>query len=441
MPEELKDRLEFSYESIGASSYLIIKTGPSEEILDYQVSMTGCNSIARLLKYDLKGINGSAYCYYNITSKLALSFFLKRRQLTRNEFVKLLSDIASTIVDSAGYLLSDSSCLLDSDYIFINPEDLEIAMVYIPVNMAGDTCKAFKDLMLKLILQLADIEEKVSDNFLQRILAFVRNDMFNFSDFLKMLDSMLYGDEASEAEGCGKFETPVAAKLEQNSINEEKKTGSMSKKPVAIVLLSQIAIAAVVLFVMKYVKLPGGNSFVNCLALILIVIAMDMIIIKNVLKGVKLNINAGAREEPAENGRTDIFANNGDMKIPEEKPEPKIKPAISNNTVLLGSIKTEFPILKSRSNPGLEDIVISKQDFIVGRLKEQADFISKNGAVGKIHAQIIKRNDLWHLKDLNSVNGTFVNNSRIASNVEYILEDGDIVAFANCEYVFEEGFT
>ena len=437
MPENLKNKLEFSYESIGASSYLIIKTGLREEILDYQVSMTGCNSIERLVQYDLKSINGYAYCYYNITSKLTLSFFLKRRQLLRNEFVKLLADMARTIVDSAGYLLSNSGFLLDSDYIFINPENLEIALVYVPVNIDGDTCKAFKDFILKLILQLADIDENGSDNFLQRILAFVKNDLFNFSDFLKLLDGMLFSDEEVEAERRDRDEAPVAVTLEPKNAEVDKKTGYKGLKPVIIVLLSQLAIAAAVLLGVKYIRLPGGTSFVNCLALILIVLAVDIIILKNVSRGVKFNINAGTGNDPRDSRLTDVSASTGDLKIQEEKSELKVKPAVSSNTVLLGSIKKEFPVFKSRSNPGLEDIVVDKPDFIIGRLKEQVDFVSKSAAVGKIHAQIIKQNDAWLLKDLNSVNGTFVNDGRIASNVEYQLKDGDIIAFANCEYVFE----
>ena len=441
MPENLKDRLEFSYESIGTSSYLIIKTGLREEILDYQVSMTGCNRIERLVQYDLKSINGYAFCYYNITSKLSLSFLLKRRRLSRNEFVKLLADMARTIVDSVGYLLSDSSFLLDSDYIFINPENLEIAMVYIPVNADEDTCTAFKGFILKLILQLADIEEKGSDNFLQRILAFVKNDLFNFSDFLKMLDSMLYSDEAHEAESGDRDEALVAVTLEQDNAEADENVGLKGAKPVAIALLSQLAIAAAVLFIVKYVKLPGGNSFVNYLALILIIIAVDIIILKNVLKGVKFRMKTGTSNDQAENRLADVFAGTGDLKIPEEIPEQKSKPTVSNNTVLLGSFKTGNPILKSRSNPGIEDIVVSKPDFLIGRLGDQVDFVSKSAAVGKIHAQIIKRNEAWFLVDLNSVNGTYVNDSRIAGNAEYQLKDGDTIAFANCEYVFEDSCT
>lgn len=442
MSENLKDRLEFSYESIGASSYLIIKTGPGEEIVDYQVSMTGCNRMERLVQFDLKNINGYAYCYYNITSKLALSFFLKRRRLLRNEFVKMLADMARTIVDSSGYLLSGSGFLLDSDYIYINPENLEIAMAYVPINVDGDAGKAFKEFILELILQLADIEEDGSDNFLQRILTFVRNDLFNFSDFLKMLDSMLFSGDAPEAEIRDRFEAPVAVAVEWKNTDTDKKIEFTGVKPVVIAFLSQLAIAAAVLIVVKYIKLPGGNLFVNYLALILIVAAIDIIILKNVLKGVKFNINAGAPGNDAEESRfADIFESSGDIKKPEENTVIKVKPAASSKTVLLGSINQEFPIFKSRGTPGFGDITVDKPDFIIGRLKEQVDFVSTNAAVGKIHAQLTKRNDVWFLKDLNSVNGTFVNDGRIASNMEHQLKNGDIVAFANCEYVFEDRCT
>ncbi|NJD04575.1 MAG: FHA domain-containing protein [Ruminiclostridium sp.] len=441
MPENLMDRLEFSYESIGASSYLIIKTGLREEILDYQVSMTGCNNIERLVQYSLKGINGYAFCYYNITSKLALSFFLKRRRLLRNEFVKLVADIMRTIADSAGYLLSDSGFLLDPDYVFINPENLEIAMVYVPVNVDGDTCKEFRDFLRKLILQLADIDENGSDNFLQRILAFVKNDLFNLSDFLKLLDGMLYNDEAVEAESCAREDEPLAVKVERINAGSGKKIGNKRANIAAMVLLSQLLIAAMVLLVVKYIRLPGGNSAVNYLALILIVIAIDIIILKNTLQGVKFNINTGIRNDTDDKMPSDAFAGAGDLKIQEAENHLNGKPAASCNTVLLGSIKTGFPVLKSRNSTEMEDIIINKPDFIIGRLKEQADFVSESAAVGKIHAQIINRNGTWFVKDLNSVNGTFVNDGRITSNTEHQLKDGDIVAFANCNYIFEDRCT
>lgn len=436
MPENLQDRLEFSYDNIGASSYLIIKTGQREDILEYQVSMTSCNRIEKLVQFDLKCVNGYAYCYYNITSKLALSFFLKRRQLSRNEFVKLLADMVRTIVDSTGYLLSDYSFLLDSDYIFINPENLEISMIYVPVGIEGDTCKAFKDFIINLILQLADIEENGSDNFMQRILAFVKNDLFNFFDFLKLLDSMLFSKETDEAVSMRLDGGQLASKLEQGFPESNKKSVDKGVMPVLIALLSQLVIAVLVLLVIKYIKLPSGNSIVNNLALILIVLAVDIIILKNVFKGVKLFNKSEGINEAGCNRLTDAFADTDDGKVQEEKLEIRINPAISSNTVLLGSIKNGFPIFKSRSNPGIEDIVIDKPDFIIGRLKEQVDFASKSTAVGKIHAQILSRNDVWFLKDLNSVNGTFLNDCRISSNVEYQMKDGDNIAFANNEYMF-----
>ncbi len=436
MPGNLKDRLEFSYESIGTASYLVIKAGPWEELLNYQVSMTGCNTIDRLAQYNVKNSNGDAYCYYNITSKLSLSFFLKRRKLLRNEFIALLADMARTIVDSAGYLLSDACFLLDPDYIFINPENMEIAMVYVPVNAEGDTCKAFKDFILKLVLQLADIDEKAGDNFLQRILACVKNDTFSFSDFLKLLDSLLYGNEADETGSGDCAEEPVAAALEHKNTEVVKKPENRFVRPFGVALLSQLLIAAVVLAVMKYIKLPGGNSFANCLALILIVAAVDIIILKNVLKGVRFNMHDRAEKESGDVKMEGVYPSPGELKMPEGKTGVRSELSITSNTVLLGGIQTGFPILRNKNSPGLEDIIIDKPDYIIGRLKDQVDFVSKSTAVGKIHAQLIRRDDSWFLKDLNSVNGTFVNDGRISGNVEHPLKDGDHIAFANSEYVF-----
>lgn len=439
-----KERLEFSYENIGASSYLIIKAGLKEEILDYQVYMTACNNIEKLVKYDVKWVNGYAYCYYNITSRLELSFLLKRRKLTRDEFVKLLADIMRSITDSAGYLLSGSGFLLNPEYIFANPQNLEIAMIYVPIAGEGDVCRDFKNFTINLILQLVDIEETGSDNFLQRILAYVKNDSFNFSDFLKLLDSMLYNKEADGTGSCGTSEEQPAAKPEDEvQLIKDKNRDFSRLGPVLTVLLSQLVLAVIVILTVRFVKLPGKNPAINYLALLLIILSVDVMIFKKLFKEIKftkseLTNKAEKSILPAEffdSFDAAEFTAINDAEKNGGEPGIKAKPAAGNNTVLLGSIQTGFPVLKSRISPGIEDIIIDKPDFIIGRLKGQVDFESKSQAVGKIHAQLINRNKAWFLKDLNSVNGTFLNDLRISSNVEYQLKNGDNIAFANSEYV------
>jgi len=94
-------------------------------------------------------------------------------------------------------------------------------------------------------------------------------------------------------------------------------------------------------------------------------------------------------------------------------------------------------VLKSTGNhSGDEDIYIDKDDYIIGRLSGYVDHVLMNNAVGKLHAQMICRNGACYVRDLNSVNGTFVNNKRIDSNKDVELKNNDKLQLANSEFVF-----
>ena len=98
------------------------------------------------------------------------------------------------------------------------------------------------------------------------------------------------------------------------------------------------------------------------------------------------------------------------------------------------------PVFKSRGKQRKEDdIYIDKDDFIIGRLEGYADHILKNNAVGKLHVQVFQRDGACFIKDLNSLNGTFINDVRVDSNKEIELEEKDIIRIANCEYEFLRG--
>lgn len=430
MPDKIREGFEFSYESMAASSFLAVKAGPRENILDYQVAMAAANNIERLACFNMKCLNGEAYCYYNITSKLSLSFFLKRRKLSREEFIKLLADITRTVISSEGYLLSEASFLIDAEYIFINPENLEISLVYIPVETGEDPCRIFRDFVIRLILKQADIEEKESDNFLQRILSNVKTEVFNFPDFLRLLDDLLYGGGAvstATEETAASWE-PSSTESQTEPVIDNKKP---NVRPVAIALLSQTAMAAAVLLSVRYIRDAGGNSAANYAAVAIIAAAVDIIILKYVMKGLKTVKSGGGPSFVNETGKAQQPDDAG------QNPEPVVEfmPSTNNNTVLLGNEKTGIPVLKSKNSASHNDIAIDKPDFLIGRLKEQVDHMCESTAIGKVHAQVIRRNGGCYLKDLNSVNGTFVNEGRLASNVEYELKDGDHVSFANTDFI------
>ena len=82
-------------------------------------------------------------------------------------------------------------------------------------------------------------------------------------------------------------------------------------------------------------------------------------------------------------------------------------------------------------------IEIDKDEFIIGRFKDAVDYNIVNKSVGKIHAKFIKIRDEFYLIDLDSKNGTYINNNKLKANIPYKLENGSVILFSNVKYIFE----
>lgn len=64
-------------------------------------------------------------------------------------------------------------------------------------------------------------------------------------------------------------------------------------------------------------------------------------------------------------------------------------------------------------------------DTIIGRENFGKEILSAYMTVSRHHAEIMYTNDKWHIKDLNTTNGTFLNNIRLLPNSLNIITNGD----------------
>lgn len=77
-----------------------------------------------------------------------------------------------------------------------------------------------------------------------------------------------------------------------------------------------------------------------------------------------------------------------------------------------------------QGKPEGKEIAVRGEQFIVGR-DPRCQLRPASEAVSKLHCAILQRDGRVYLRDLRSTNGTFVNNDRIAGEVE--LRDGDLI--------------
>lgn len=474
-----REKFSFDYESSASSSYLVLRMDTGRELFDYQIEMIANNPNAAILPLEIRHINDKINLYYNITSKITLTHFLSRKKLDRNEFAGLMRGIIKAVSESSRYFLNENSFVIDENYIFVNPATTEISLVYIPLKTEEEINNSFKAFVSNLMMNVVNFDEDSGGSIIQKTSSCLRQEHFNLAGLDKLLlelSNLPTAPMPVPSAGAGtEIEKKAPQKPAESMPPEEKMiTKKACKKDnVLVAVLAQVFVCIIIGLVVQILPDLDKDDRISAIGGVVIVLgAVDFLLVRKLL-GKKDRIEISAAEKSGKH-------NKAAAKIPESKESKKMNlskreiynktldnyqdrrekayadipvniPAASSSdatevfvgqssldTVMLGDgtgVK-RIAYLKSTRGDLVEKIILSKPSFIIGRLKEQVDYVSQNGAVGKIHAELISRDRRYFVKDLNSKNGTKINGARINSNIDHEIKCNDRVAFANSEYLF-----
>ncbi len=114
----------------------------------------------------------------------------------------------------------------------------------------------------------------------------------------------------------------------------------------------------------------------------------------------------------------------------------------SGNTVLLSDYiksnndtneKNTVVKLKGDNN----EIEINEFPFMIGSMKQYCMYVMENRLISRIHMCLLLKDKQLYLQDMNSTNGTFLNEKRLNPGQEVLLNDGDTIRLANESYIVE----
>jgi len=464
------DPTSFTYERDSQSSYLVLKLKPEDVITKYQVEMISNNELSLVLPLHLRVRNNETYCYYNITSKQGLSQVLQRKGISIRNFINILKGILKAITISNEYLLSYKSFLLKEDYIYINPADLQISLIYLPLtNYQENFNDDLRNLVHKLIAAV-DTKEDLRDSFIHKIIATVNNENFNIQSLSKLLMEIEAVEKPKEmknlctqkvSETSIKPEPALKPLIKNREVNGIKK--SKSKKYKLILVLSQLLIVIIVLLISVQTELFNKEKFeiTTLLGVIIIFSVFEYLIFTKVIKPYKISNtevrhNAVKKEVNKKDNKKDIKnivkGDSFNLHKKEIQNAPSnnqylinhrvddatgiICDSINNDTVIIDMETSMEPYLTTIKDGTIQKIIISKPQFIIGKIKDQVDLYILDKVISRIHAEIVLREEGYYIRDLNSKNGTFLNGKAIDSNKLYPLDDGYTIGFANREFTF-----
>ncbi len=211
--------MDFRYDTVGNSSYLVATFANGQGLINYQVQMLANNKIKNIIGASRRQKNEDVEIFYNITSKISLNQATARSRISKEGLIHIIEGAVAALEDIEGYQLVSSGILFDPEYIYVNPQSYEPGFIYVPDSWEDTGIEPLRKLILNLIM--SSKVETTNDNFVQIILEAL-NDVSVTLDTLKKL--------------CAQFKSgrkPQRAPKEPEPAREPKRSEIPAEQPAA----------------------------------------------------------------------------------------------------------------------------------------------------------------------------------------------------------------
>ena len=461
----------------------------SEE--DYRVCMLTENKIRGLLPCTVKKQNGQTCFYYDITSRQSVAYVYDRGSMGEMEIRELLQGIYYALKEIQKYLLDISMLVLEPDMIYMDIETKQPAFCYLP-GYQKDIMESFRELTAYIMEHISRKDEKAV------LLGYdIYRKAKEENDSLENL--LKFGGEGKEATGwgvetkIGKYETqenqqnsgnlaatwedpgkrspagkgrmqeiepPNKGTRKPEEMHSKKKQKSLDKKKkkekpgikkgilIGAILIPILCAAAFFLWNLDTMQI-GGIAF-----LLTGVLAYGYSSDSKNKKGIKKK----EKEEEEFLPEAEEYIPDPGVKHQETEwnPHPGIyhtayREAYEGGQMVQEThsyfgdtaslpkdgVTEETMALISMGQRKSEPIFLTEEQYVIGKLKTQADIVLDHPSISRIHARIMRKGDVYYLWDMNSTNGTFHNGRRLAVNEHVPLQLGDEIAFARIGFYVE----
>ncbi|MCR5025582.1 MAG: FHA domain-containing protein [Lachnospiraceae bacterium] len=413
------------------------------------------NSIRGIARVNVQYLNGDSFYSYDMGSCQTLKNVFEGTPMSYKELKALLSGLSSASHELEKYLLDVKDLMTDPEQVFWDLEKEEPCFCYYPENPGkGEDFVALAQFLIDAI----DKEDEEAS-------------ALAYAYFDRVCEGMLLPDDilrknTSEDKENRKTDTEKEKTLQQsepltlselwcddgddNYYLEESggKTGDEEKKgnPFLLLLAFIPAITAALVYGFIFMD-PGNMAMLGLSDGDYIRAGIGVTVFSGVFIAAGVYFwNRHKKEE--EDRKLDMDSLNSDIHEEEYRfdeleerslEKTSLRDEDYDATVLLTDLPAKnkrSPVLSGRINGIEKTYEIDKSPYMIGKLKSKADGVISDSKVSRIHACIREDRGRYYLSDLNSTNGTCINDRKLSHNETAELSDGDLVRFASVSMTF-----
>lgn len=198
---------KLSYESQGTNNYLLYQLDLEEKLDSISLGMITNNRIPGLAAASFVQMDSERYIKYQVFSKEKASKFLKGK-VTRKGLVEFFLGITQAVISIEDYMIAPDTIVLDMDYIFVDTQSYETALICLPVLTEEEEQKMIQwDRFFKNIMFNVQFDGKENGDYVTQMLNYLNSNavfcLNDFQIFLKSLKMQTISDDKEKANGQG----------------------------------------------------------------------------------------------------------------------------------------------------------------------------------------------------------------------------------------------
>ncbi len=383
---------------------------------DYMMKMLENNTIEGLLSMHSVNVNNKVCYLYDISGRIPLEEMYLTKEFSAADIGYFAGFIREIIAVADRYMLDLDGIVFDKKYIFCAVSENAWSLVY-NSGMAGDARSGLKR-VFEFILSRLDHRDRNAVILGYGLYKRVCQEEISIADVFDNVEQLVEAEEwYKETSGNMRpLEYELKEKINKDVLPEYISEEQETEKRI----ISYKVVVAVIAIVAGMVLIAAAMAGVVA-AVITFALTVAAVFLLYRRWGYKATIHTK------------------DTAVPCTMALPVIAVAESNEadqeepTMLITSRSMAYLRRMGRKGESAEEFVLNDSPLSIGS-GAQADIVIKDKGISRFHARISREGEMFFIKDMNSTNGTWVNDRRLTVYELCPVRNKDVIRLAESRF-------